>query len=192
VVVCLQHQTGTAYGIMTAIQNGGLALFPVIIGEISSVTDNNYSKVELFFVGLACLGFCVAIWLNIIDYRRGSVLNLYVAFRFVVCLLFVCCVLGVLGMLGVGGCVGVCVGVLCVLHVAGHTDVRASMVLRPHFDVHGADDDVDAKQPLVDPLTVATPPLNYRSNSMDMEAGEDTSRVHFAHCPEIVGSPAKH
>lgn len=74
--VVKRHQTGTAYGIMTAIQNGGLALFPVIIGAISSHTNNDYSKVEWFFVGLAVLGLATAITLNIVDYRNGSVLNL--------------------------------------------------------------------------------------------------------------------
>lgn len=63
---------------MTAIQNGGLALFPVIIGAISTKTNNDYSTVEWFFVALAALGLVVAITLNIVDYRNGSILNLCV------------------------------------------------------------------------------------------------------------------
>lgn len=64
---------------MTAIQNAGLALFPVIIGYISTHTDDNYSKVEYFFMALAACGLVVAIFLNIVDYRNGSVLNKCVA-----------------------------------------------------------------------------------------------------------------
>lgn len=64
---------------MTAIQNAGLALFPVIIGYISTHTDDNYGKVEYFFMALAACGLVVAIFLNIVDYRNGSVLNKCVA-----------------------------------------------------------------------------------------------------------------
>ena len=33
---CWTEQVGTAYGVVTAIQNGGLALFPIIVGGLRS------------------------------------------------------------------------------------------------------------------------------------------------------------
>ena len=59
---------------MTAIQNAGLALFPVIIGKIRQ-HYGGYEQVEFFFVGLAVLGFITAVTLNIVDCRNGNLLN---------------------------------------------------------------------------------------------------------------------
>jgi len=94
-----ERYVGTAYGLLTAVQNGGLALFPVIIGQllnlcnfdppttVEHILDNathaqcssgwdNYKHSEFFFAGLAGLGLLIGIWLNIDDKtKRNSQLN---------------------------------------------------------------------------------------------------------------------
>ena len=94
-----ERYVGTAYGLLTAVQNGGLALFPVIIGQllnacnydppttVDHILDNkthaecasgwdNYKHSEFFFSGLAALGLLIGVWLNVDDKtNRNSQLN---------------------------------------------------------------------------------------------------------------------
>jgi len=76
-----QRTLGTAYGLITAVQNAGLAAVPLGVAAIKGRTEhgdkdpNAYRYVELFF---ACFAFCGVITgtlLNIIDARHGHVLN---------------------------------------------------------------------------------------------------------------------
>ena len=72
-LVVKESKLGTAYGFITAVQNGGLALFPVIV---SVLTDGQGSKkyfhVEIFFLGLAGFGAVVGVILLFLDYQRGA------------------------------------------------------------------------------------------------------------------------
>ena len=94
-----EKSIGSAYGLLTAVQNGGLAVFPIVIGTIldpcnydppttvdhilseQAHTDcsnslDNYKYTEYFFMGLAAFGFLIGVWLNIDDkFKRGSQLN---------------------------------------------------------------------------------------------------------------------
>jgi MFS family permease len=70
---------GTAYGIVTAVQNLGLALSPVAIAALQPPTncDGSYTCVENFFIGLGVAGTICGIALNIADCRAPvAVLNL--------------------------------------------------------------------------------------------------------------------
>jgi MFS family permease len=68
--------TGLGYGVVTAIQNGGLAIFPLIIAAIYSDSNDHYiPNVEYFFVGLAVLGTLVGFYLNYYDYQNDSLFN---------------------------------------------------------------------------------------------------------------------
>jgi MFS family permease len=78
-VVKEQH-VGTAYGVITAVQNGGLALIPMLVAVVLKATrhlspSNPYMYVELFFAGLAALGFFAGLGLQLDDMRNGNVLN---------------------------------------------------------------------------------------------------------------------
>jgi len=67
---------GTAYGLITAIQNSGLAAFPLIISALYDSANNSYiPTVELFFTGCAIGGVIVGILLNVMDARGGGKLN---------------------------------------------------------------------------------------------------------------------
>ena len=52
-------QLGTAYGVITSVQNSGLAIFPLIVSVINDKTGA-YTWVELFFAMLAGIGFVSA------------------------------------------------------------------------------------------------------------------------------------
>lgn len=68
--------TGLGYGVVTAIQNGGLALFPLMIAAIYSSSNDHYiPNVEYFFVALAVLGTIVGFYLNYYDYKNDSIFN---------------------------------------------------------------------------------------------------------------------
>ena len=69
-----KNMLGTAYGLITAVQNSGLAGVPLLSGYIKDKT-NNWSWVELYFLGFAALGVVVGIFLNLVDSQTGSRLN---------------------------------------------------------------------------------------------------------------------
>ncbi|KAL7546194.1 hypothetical protein ACHAWF_009534 [Thalassiosira exigua] len=68
--------TGTAFGVITSIQNIGLALFPLMIAGIYNASGGRYiPNVEFFFVGCAAAGVVVGVFLNRLDRRYGRKLN---------------------------------------------------------------------------------------------------------------------
>eukprot|EP00560_Eucampia_antarctica_P007462 CAMPEP_0197826808 /NCGR_PEP_ID=MMETSP1437-20131217/3707_1 /TAXON_ID=49252 ORGANISM="Eucampia antarctica, Strain CCMP1452" /NCGR_SAMPLE_ID=MMETSP1437 /ASSEMBLY_ACC=CAM_ASM_001096 /LENGTH=556 /DNA_ID=CAMNT_0043427397 /DNA_START=255 /DNA_END=1925 /DNA_ORIENTATION=+ len=67
---------GTAFGVITSVQNIGLVSFPMIIAAIYNGSEQHYiPNVEYFFVVCASLGVLVGILLNIVDMRSGGKLN---------------------------------------------------------------------------------------------------------------------
>ncbi|XP_014669907.1 PREDICTED: major facilitator superfamily domain-containing protein 1-like [Priapulus caudatus] len=72
--VIADHQLGTAYGIMQAIQNLGLAVIALVCGSV--VDNNGYLILEVFFLGWLALALVAAVLLYLIDSGRGLNLNL--------------------------------------------------------------------------------------------------------------------
>lgn len=94
-----EQYVGTAYGVMTAVQNTGLATFPLAVSALLTSCTNNppkkldqvlsqseftncsnsinaYEYSELFFVGLAAFGTLIGVWLYLDDiWYRDGVLN---------------------------------------------------------------------------------------------------------------------
>jgi MFS family permease len=71
-----ERMTGTAFGVITSIQNIGLALFPLLIAAIYNRSGRQYIPyVELFFVACATAGTICGIFLNILDRRKGRILK---------------------------------------------------------------------------------------------------------------------
>jgi len=71
-----EESVGTAFGAIVAIQNIGLAFFPLIIAAVYTASDDKYiPNVEYFFVVCAVLGTGVGIVLNILDGKTGRTLN---------------------------------------------------------------------------------------------------------------------
>ncbi|OQV16047.1 Major facilitator superfamily domain-containing protein 1 [Hypsibius exemplaris] len=76
-MVVKEHQIGTAYGIMQAVQNLGLAVFSIIVGVI--VDSDGYLILEVFFLGCLCVALISGILLYIFDAKVDGMLNLSVA-----------------------------------------------------------------------------------------------------------------
>ena len=68
---------GLAFGIVTSVQNAGLAAFPLIVSAIYDKSDHEYiPDVEYFFISLAALGFFIGLYLNVYDHYHESKFNL--------------------------------------------------------------------------------------------------------------------
>jgi len=68
-----EHQLGTAYGIMQAIQNLGLAVVSIVTGVI--VDRAGYLMLEVFFLMCLCVTLIAGILLYTIDSGSGGRLN---------------------------------------------------------------------------------------------------------------------
>jgi len=67
---------GTAFGTIVAIQNIGLATFPMIIASIYNKSHHQFiPNVEYFFAALAACGLLAGIIIHVIDQRTGGRLN---------------------------------------------------------------------------------------------------------------------
>jgi MFS family permease len=69
-----KNVTGTAFGLMTMIQNGGLALFPYLNGRLR-VATHSYAASMVMFATLGAVGFVFALLLLKADRREGGALE---------------------------------------------------------------------------------------------------------------------
>ena len=68
--------TGTAFGVITSLQNVGLALFPLAVAGIYRAGGGRYVPgVELFFASCAFAGVAVGVAMNRLDMSQGGRLN---------------------------------------------------------------------------------------------------------------------
>jgi cyanate permease len=65
---------GTAFGLMTAIQNMGLGLFPFLNGWLRDKTGS-YTATQVMFAGLGFAGLIFALLLLRSDKRHGGALE---------------------------------------------------------------------------------------------------------------------
>jgi MFS family permease len=64
-----QHEVGMAYGVVTAVQNCGLFVFPLIIGALRSHYKAYSPHVEAFFFCQASIGMVTGVLLYVVDRR---------------------------------------------------------------------------------------------------------------------------
>ncbi len=69
-----EKRVGTAFGLMTAIQNLGLGLFPFLNGKLRDLTGT-YTATQVMFAGLGVAGLIFAFLLLRSDKRLGGVLQ---------------------------------------------------------------------------------------------------------------------
>jgi MFS-type transporter involved in bile tolerance (Atg22 family) len=69
-----ENRVGTAFGLMTMIQNIGLGLFPWLNGKLRDVT-HDYASSMIMFAALGVAGLVFAILLKRSDARGGGVLD---------------------------------------------------------------------------------------------------------------------
>jgi len=70
-LIVRKERVGTAFGLMTAIQNVGLALFPLLNGLLADITKS-YTASMLMFASLGFVGLIFAILLKRADAREGG------------------------------------------------------------------------------------------------------------------------
>jgi len=73
-LIAKENQLGTAYGVIAMIQNIGLFVFPLAVGKIRDTTGS-YKLAMVMFAGLGVLGLLFAIWLKIIEAKKGHYLE---------------------------------------------------------------------------------------------------------------------
>ena len=73
-IVVRKERTGTAFGLMTAIQNIGLGLFPLLNGFLRDKT-HSYTASSIMFAGLGLVGLTFAFLLKRADSREGGILE---------------------------------------------------------------------------------------------------------------------
>jgi MFS family permease len=73
-LVVEEKRVGTAFGLMTAIQNLGLGLFPFVNGKLRDVTGT-YTATQVMFACLGVVGLIFALLLLRSDRRHGNVLE---------------------------------------------------------------------------------------------------------------------
>lgn len=66
---------GTAFGVITSVQNIGLSIFPLIIATIYSASGRYIPNVEFFFMSCAGVGVVIGIVLDRMDRQYGRKLN---------------------------------------------------------------------------------------------------------------------
>lgn len=69
-----ENRVGTAFGLMTMLQNIGLGLFPWLSGRLRDVTGD-YTASQIMFASLGLLGLVFAILLKIADSKNQRVLE---------------------------------------------------------------------------------------------------------------------
>jgi MFS family permease len=73
-LIVREERVGTAFGLMTAIQNIGLGLFPLLNGLLRDRTGD-YVASQLMFSGLGLVGLMFAFLLKRADRREGRILE---------------------------------------------------------------------------------------------------------------------
>jgi MFS family permease len=73
-LIVRKERVGTAFGLMTAIQNIGMAVFPLLNGLLRDLTKS-YTSSMLMFAGLGVCGLIFAILLKRADAREGGALE---------------------------------------------------------------------------------------------------------------------
>lgn len=73
-LIVRKERVGTAFGLMTAIQNIGLALFPFLNGILRDIT-HTYTSSMIMFSSLGIVGLIFAILLKKADAREGNILE---------------------------------------------------------------------------------------------------------------------
>ena len=68
---------GTAYGVTTAVQNIGLGTVPILVGLLKDNTSLNdgYFWVTFLFICMGILGIITGIWLLLVNFKNGEILN---------------------------------------------------------------------------------------------------------------------
>ncbi len=71
-----EKRLGTAFGLMTLIQNIGLTVFPWLAGKITDLSGGDYTNTMLMFASLGVIGAIFSILLKISDRKAKTGIEL--------------------------------------------------------------------------------------------------------------------
>ena len=74
-LVVPERTSGTAYGIVTSIQNTGLFLGPLAVGLIYDNSSNGYYWVSMFFAFVAAVGIATGLTIHAMDKMNSGILD---------------------------------------------------------------------------------------------------------------------
>jgi len=70
-IMAEEKRLGTAFGLMTLIQNIGLAAFPWLAGKITDLSGGDFTKTMVMFAGLGFIGLVFSLLLKGADKKEG-------------------------------------------------------------------------------------------------------------------------
>jgi len=77
-LVVKENVVGTAYGIITALQNLMLTIIPMVLGAVAEGTKDfhsGYFWTEILLAGIVAIGLSITIWMYFVDIRTNGKLN---------------------------------------------------------------------------------------------------------------------
>jgi MFS family permease len=75
-VIVEERRLGTAFGLMTLIQNIGLTVFPWFAGKITDISGGDYTNTMIMFASLGFFGLIFSLMLKVTDKRERAGLEL--------------------------------------------------------------------------------------------------------------------
>jgi MFS family permease len=66
-----ESRLGTAYGVVTLVQNVGLTVVPWVAGKVADLSGGDYRNTMLLFSLLGLVGFILTIGLHVSDRKGG-------------------------------------------------------------------------------------------------------------------------
>jgi len=71
-----ERRLGTAFGLMTMIQNIGLTIFPWLAGKLTDLSGGDYTNAMIMFGSLGIVGFIFSLSLKFADRKEKSGIEL--------------------------------------------------------------------------------------------------------------------
>jgi MFS family permease len=71
-----ERRLGTAFGLMTMIQNVGMTIFPWLAGKITDLSGGDYTNTMIMFASLGIVGFIFSLLLKYADRKEKAGIEL--------------------------------------------------------------------------------------------------------------------
>jgi len=75
-IIIEERRLGTAFGLMTLIQNIGLTIFPWLAGKVTDLSGGNYTNTMIMFASLGFVGLVFSLLLKFADKKEKAGIEL--------------------------------------------------------------------------------------------------------------------
>ena len=75
-IIIEERRLGTAFGLMTLVQNIGLTIFPWLAGKITDVSGGEYTNTMIMFASLGIVGLAFSFLLKFADKKEKAGIEL--------------------------------------------------------------------------------------------------------------------